>query len=112
VFDATANATIGRIIDYLAMEDVDGLSDLVSSIAVASNAFHQVPAVGVFYFELSRAWNAWRRSKRMDAEGVVGRFIKQVSGLRATSTSWGDHVCSKLESSGMRYVYSPTVRVR
>ena len=54
VIDVAANATIGKIIDYLAMKDADGLSELVMSIAVASNALYQVLEAEVFYFELSR----------------------------------------------------------
>ena len=102
VFAAASNPTMGRIIDYLAMTNADELDELVTFIADAINAFYQVSEAEVFYMEPLREWKAWRRSKGLDAEGVVWRLLKQLPGRRAAGARWGDHVCSKFESIAVR----------
>ena len=62
---------MGRIIEYLELEDADELDELVTFIAVAINAFYQIPEEEVLYMKPSREWKAWRRSKGLDAGGVV-----------------------------------------
>jgi hypothetical protein len=93
---------MGRSIDYLAMKDADELDEMVTFNADAINTFNQVPEAEVFYMEPLLEWKAWRRSKGIDAEGVVWRLLKQLPGRRAAGARWGDHVCNKFESIGVR----------
>ena len=94
VFDATSNPAVGKIIDYLAIKDADEPNELVVFFAFArtTNAFYQVPSEGVICMRHSRVWKAVRRSKRLDAEGVVCKVIKQLAGHRAVDACWGDQV--------------------
>ena len=84
------------------MKDADELDELVTSIADAITAFYQVAEAEVFYMEPPRERKAWRRSKGLDAEGVVWRLLKQLPGRRAAGARCGDHICSKFESIGVR----------
>jgi len=40
-----------------------------------------------------RMWKTLRSSKRLDAEGVVCKIIKQSLSVRDVSAGWGDQVC-------------------
>jgi hypothetical protein len=95
---------MGRIIDYLAMKDVDELDELVTFIADAINAFYQVPETE-FYMEPPKEWKAWRR-QGLDAEGVVWRLLMQMPGRRAAGArSWEDMVQGSCPSLVFRHMH-------
>ena len=71
VFAAASNPTMSRIIDYLATKDSDESDPLITWIAESLNIYYQVPETEEFHVDPPCEWKLWRKSKGLDAAGVV-----------------------------------------
>ena len=72
---------------------MDEPDEPVTFITVAFNAVYQVPKEGVLCMKQVRTWKPLSSFKRLDAEGVVCKIIKQSLSLRDVSAGWGGQVC-------------------